>query len=36
MQWICTTKQGKSEFILYVQAFNLKFLEVGLENASNV
>jgi len=36
MQWIRTTKQGKSEFIPHVQAFNLKFLEAGLGDASNV
>jgi hypothetical protein len=36
MQWIRTTKQRKGEFIPYVQAFNLKFLEAGLGNASNI
>jgi hypothetical protein len=36
MQWIRTTKQGKGEFIPHVQAFNLKFLEAGLGNASNI
>ena len=30
------TEQRKSKFILYVQKFNLKFLEAGLENASNI
>ena len=35
MQFLCTTKQGNRELIPHVQSFDLKFLEAGLDLASD-
>ncbi|RYN16861.1 hypothetical protein AA0112_g12314 [Alternaria arborescens] len=35
MQFLRTTKQGNGELILHVQSFDLKFLEAGLDSASD-
>ena len=36
MQFLRTTKQGKGELVPHVQSFDLKFLEAGLDTASDV
>jgi DNA polymerase III epsilon subunit-like protein len=35
MQFLRTTKQGNGELIPHVQSFDLKFLEAGLDSASD-
>jgi hypothetical protein len=35
MQFLRTTKQGKGELVPHVQSFDLKFLEAGLDTASD-
>jgi hypothetical protein len=35
MQFLRTTKQGKGDLIPHVQSFDLKFLEAGLDSASD-